>query len=324
MLIVSQADFPIDALCSDDVALAVIIGTEGPAYRSPGATMVVSQTGERTGSLSSGCIERDVGVHSQEALRTGRMRQLRYGRGSPWADIELPCGGGLDILILPRPDRTILKWVAGELSARNSVTLAIDAIKGVLKRNVEPGDLALNILPELRFVVFGKGLEARTFGETADLAGYRVEFFSPDEEALRETSLLAKTHMSAPRWPADLTIDGRSAITLFFHDHDWEPPLLQTALKTSAFYIGAQGSRRAALARKQALFELGVPVEELYRMREPFGLIPSVRDPRTLAVSVLADVLAQAETKFTSKGSSVATRSPPQHSSENRFGSARA
>ncbi|NEH97717.1 XdhC family protein [Rhizobium leguminosarum] len=301
MLVVSQADFPIDALCRDDIALAVIVGTEGPAYRSPGTTMVVVDTGERIGSLSSGCIERDVGIHSQEALRTGLVRQLRYGRGSPWADIVLPCGGGLDILILPRPDRAVLDWAAGELSARNPVTLAIDTNNGVLRRHAAPGDLALKVLPELRFVVFGKGLEARTFAETADRIGYRVELFSPDEEALRETGQLAKRYMSAPRWPEELAIDGQTAITLFFHDHDWEPPLLQSALKTTAFYIGAQGSRRAAAARKQALFELGVPEEELKRMREPFGLIPSVRDPRTLAVSVLADVLAQAETNFKTK-----------------------
>lgn len=83
LLIVSQADFPIKALCGDDLVLAVIIGTEGPAYRSPGTAMVVVDTGERIGNLSSGCVEGDVGIHSQEALRTGRARQLRYGRGSP-------------------------------------------------------------------------------------------------------------------------------------------------------------------------------------------------------------------------------------------------
>ncbi|MEX2693096.1 XdhC family protein [Rhizobium mongolense] len=217
MLVVSQTDFPIDALCRDNTAMAMIVGTEGPSYRSPGATMAVVETGERIGSLSSGCIERDVGIHSREALQTGRVRQLRYGRGSPWTDIELPCGGGLDILILPRPDRSVLNWAAKELLARSSVMLAIDAINGVLKRHADPGDLALTILPELRFVVFGKGLEGRTFAETANLIGYRVEFFSPDQEALR-AGQLANRYMSAPRWPTDLPIDGRTAITLFFHD----------------------------------------------------------------------------------------------------------
>jgi len=81
---------------------------------------------------------------------------------------------------------------------------------------------------------------------------------------------------------------------LFFHDHDWEPPLLADALKTEAFYIGAQGSQRARDARLADLRAMDVPEEQLTRLTGPVGLIPSARDPGTLAVSVLAEVLSKA------------------------------
>ncbi|MFU1478401.1 XdhC family protein [Roseovarius sp. C7] len=80
---------------------------------------------------------------------------------------------------------------------------------------------------------------------------------------------------------------------LFFHDHDWEPPILMASLQSKAFYIGAQGSRRARQLRNLELQMAGATAEELQRIKGPIGLIPSVRDPRSLAVSVLAEVLKE-------------------------------
>jgi xanthine dehydrogenase accessory factor len=97
--------------------------------------------------------------------------------------------------------------------------------------------------------------------------------------------------MLGARFPADLSPDERTAIVLFFHDHEWEPSLLFDALKTNAFYIGAQGSQRARDSRNRKLLELGVSEDDLRRLHGPVGLIPSARDPGTLSVSVLAEVL---------------------------------
>ena len=71
--------------------------------------------------------------------------------------------------------------------------------------------------------------------------------------------------------------------------------MLQAALAGPAFYVGAQGSLRAHQTRCAALRARGVDEAAIARLASPFGLIPSARDPRTLAVSVLADVLARAQ-----------------------------
>ena len=88
--------------------------------------------------------------------------------------------------------------------------------------------------------------------------------------------------------------DPWTAVVLFFHDHDREPPLLAVALQSPAFYVGAQGSLRTHRVRVAALAALGVPEDAIARLRGPIGLIPSARDPRVLAVSVLAEILAMA------------------------------
>ncbi len=262
--------------------------------------MAIFDRHERTGTLSSGCIEADIGLHAMQARDTGAPVMLRYGRGSPFADIELPCGGGLDILLLPRPDRAVLAELAARRRARVAATLEIGLSDGAMRLS-ETGEtgrtddcLRVRFLPDLRFLVFGKGPEAVTFAGLVQSAGYPNMVLSPDAETLADAARAgcATRHLVEQAFPPDLGVDDRTAIVLFFHDHDWEPPLLLGALGTDAFYIGAQGSQRARDARLMALEAMGAAPSDIARMHGPVGLIPSTRDPRTLAVSVLAEVLA--------------------------------
>ncbi|MBC9247604.1 XdhC family protein [Paracoccus sp. 11-3] len=267
------------ALAGGRVALAVITGVEGASYRPVGAVMVVDEQGQSWGSLSSGCIERDVIRHAGQALADGQNRNLRYGSGSPFRDLALPCGGGLDIQIVTNPDMDALTLTRQRLDQRHAAVLKL-------------GPLTLNIQPQPRFLVFGKGPEARCFAALTAAAGYPVHMFSPDPKTLQ--GFENATGLMGPKWPGDVQVDPRTAVALFFHDHDWEPPLLKAALESPAFFIGAQGSLRAHNARCDALATLGVAPPDIGRLASPFGLIPSARDPRTLAASVLAQVLERA------------------------------
>ena len=125
---------PIDALLAapDGAVLAVIAGVEGPSYRPVGAMMAVFSESERAGTLSSGCIESDIALHAMAAAENGAPRLLRYGRGAPFVDIQLPCGGGLDILLLPNPDRALQTKVAQNRRDRAPCSLAIETDTGAM------------------------------------------------------------------------------------------------------------------------------------------------------------------------------------------------
>lgn len=286
-------------LREDDCVLAVITGIEGPSYRPLGATMTIFRDGQRAGTLSSGCIEEDIALHALETLETGKPKNVRYGRGSPFVDIKLPCGGGLEILLLPRPDRAVLGRIAERRDARIPCTLCIDPETGALSF-ADQGETGLfgdvfriRFLPEIRFIVFGKGPEAGTFSALVQSAGYPNILLSPNDETLEFAAAMGSEtrHLAAPAFPADLDVDPYTAIVLFFHDHDWEPPILATALSHSAFYIGAQGSKLSRETRNLALAAIGVDQDAIQRLRGPIGLVPSARDARTLAISVLAEIL---------------------------------
>ena len=57
-------------------------------------------------------------------------------------------------------------------------------------------------------------------------------------------------------------------------------------------FIGAMGSRRTHEVRLRRLREHGVPQPLLDRLVAPLGLIPSTRDPATLALSTLGHIVA--------------------------------
>lgn len=294
------------AEAAGDVALAIITGVEGPSYRPIGAVMAILPEGEghgMIGTLSSGCVESDIAHHARQALAEGKPRTIRYGRGSPFIDIQLPCGGGLEILLLPNPNRALLRQVGQARAARQVCVLGIDPQTGAIalqdsgQTGMDGSRFILRIEPELRFLVFGKGPEAFTFAALVHSVGFPCLLISPDSETLDRAAVTGcpTRQVIRPGWPGDLQVDGWTAILLFFHDHDWEPAILQGALGTPAFYIGSQGSQRAAATRKLVLAELGVSEDQMARLHGPVGLIHSARDARTLAVSVLAEVMDMAK-----------------------------
>jgi xanthine dehydrogenase accessory factor len=184
---------PIDAIAhsTGDAVLAIITGVEGPSYRPVGAAMAVLTDGERAGTLSSGCIESDIALHAAEALETGKPQSIRYGRGSPFMDIQLPCGGGLDILLVPRPDRAVLAEVTRKRAERAPCTLRIGretgrlSLEGDGETGPDGADFLVRYEPPVRFLVFGKGPEACTFAALVNSAGYPNLLLSPDPETLQ-------------------------------------------------------------------------------------------------------------------------------------------
>ncbi|WP_417270801.1 XdhC family protein [Celeribacter sp.] len=282
--------------------LAVIVGVEGPSYRPLGAMMTIYGKNDCVGSLSSGCIEADLALQAQETLREGAPRLVRYGRGSKFIDIQLPCGGGLEIVLLPTPDLAVLKQLDAKVKQRQRCTLDIDiesgamtlGLGGVTRRTAS--GISIDIVPEIRVFAFGKGPEVNTFVALATSAGYPAVVLSPDDETIDLAKNLGcvTQKLTSKTFPDDLAVDDRSAIILFFHDHDWEPEILSASLKTPAFYIGAQGSLKAREARFTAMRGMGVSDKYLERLHGPVGLISSVKDPTTLAISVLAEIVGKA------------------------------
>jgi xanthine dehydrogenase accessory factor len=98
------------------VALATVVATFNSAPRTPGASLIVTPTGEVSGSVSGGCVEGAVYDVATQVLHDGIPQLLRYGFSDADAiEIGLTCGGIVDIFV-QRIDRASAPWV-GELAA---------------------------------------------------------------------------------------------------------------------------------------------------------------------------------------------------------------
>ncbi|OOY33638.1 hypothetical protein BMI88_02575 [Thioclava sp. F36-6] len=283
-------------------AIAVISAIEGPAYRNVGTAMAILPDGRRFGALSSGCIEEDVVEHARAALADGQVRKLRYGAGSPFFDLKLPCGGALEVTVIPAPDRSLLRELAARRARRAEAALGLSASGGLrLMQEDEtpdaPGELRIAFRPEPRFVIFGAGAEAVFFADLVRATGAPHLLLTPEDATFANAEGAGCTVRKLDRSaiPSDVAIDARTAVILLFHDHDWELDILEAALATPAFYIGAQGSVRTQNRRQEGLQARGIDAATRARVHGPIGLIQSARDPRLLAVSVLAEVLEEVQ-----------------------------
>jgi xanthine dehydrogenase accessory factor len=277
-----------------DGTLVTLTGIEGSSSRAIGTQMAVLADGRHVGSFSGGCVERAVIEEAIDALKACTSRTVRFGAGSPYIDLRLPCGGGIDLLFTPTPAAPDIDRVLATLARRKAATL-------------ELGDHVQHYAPALRLLAFGHGEDLLALVRLARAYGLEVEAFAPDTDLHRSEGIAAMTTRN--RLP-DVTGDAWTAVVFLFHDRDWEESLLPQALNLPAFYYGAVGSQRTHRARLDTLRKAGIAADRIDALRGSIGLIPGTRDPATLALSILAELVQDYQA---CAGHSVWTNLPATH-----------
>jgi len=146
--------------------------------------------------------------------------------------------------------------------------------------------------PPLRLVVVGAVHIAQPLARMAALAGYGVTVIDPRSAFATDERFPGVT--LSTDWPDEalprLNPDRRTAIVTLTHDPKIDDPALAAALKSSAFYIGALGSRKTHAARTHRLQKAGFADAEIARIHGPVGLAIGAVSPAEIAVSVLAEI----------------------------------
>lgn len=281
--------------------LVVVCAVQGSSMRNPGAVMAVAQDGRFAGSLSGGCIENAVVAEALDALKSDAARGVRFGEGSPYLDIKLPCGGGLDVHFEPlAPGANLAAACCASLAERRVFSLMrSDGVVRHIEGWNEPacdlaqGKWSFGYWPQARLQIIGHGAGVEALANLARAYGCEARALTPDDRIIEGLSGAGiDAHRLARIDETDaLQSDPWTATIFLFHDHDWETELMARALEMPHFYLGAMGGRRAHAARCEALRARGVSEERLAIIRAPIGLFHSSRDPQTLALSTLAEVI---------------------------------
>lgn len=86
----------------EKLALATIIRIEGSSYRKVGAKMLFWEDGQRFGSISAGCLEDDLAIHSLEVIKKQRCKRVIYDlqdeEDLTWG---VGCNGKIEVFIEP-------------------------------------------------------------------------------------------------------------------------------------------------------------------------------------------------------------------------------
>ncbi|MEH7840297.1 XdhC family protein [Rhizobium leguminosarum] len=272
--------FAIDAHGLGAAALATLIDIRGGAARALGAHMAVAADGRFCGYVSGGCVEAAVASEALLAMAEGRDRTVKFGDGSPFFDIVLPCGGGITVAIHVLKDVGALRHVLDRLERRQAPGLAYSPERQTLEP-IDPlpracwldRDFLTVYRPRTRIVLSGQTIEAQAVARLAEASGYDVIVRGRGEGA------------------ADI-IDPFTAAVLLHHDLDAESAILEAALHSPAFYIGALGSTRTHRRRVERLTAMAFGQDDIRRIKAPIGMFGPTRDATSLALSVLADVAA--------------------------------
>lgn len=276
-------------------ALVVVTAIEGGGVRAPGAMMAVASDGRVAGYISGGCIDADVALQAEVAMKSGETCCLRYGAGSPFVDLPLPCGGAIEVMILPNADEATLRDCRDRLAGRAPVTLYVSPDGHMsLEPSAASGAIPFRYTPKLRLRIAGRGADCLALAHAARASGIETALWLPDGDDVnqaRKIGLETIVPLSTPNALPPATDDAWTAFVLAFHDRDWEDRLLAQALNGPAFHIAAIGSRHTHLRRCEALREAGYTDHQISRIHGPAGLVPSMRDASFMAISILAEVI---------------------------------
>lgn len=278
-------------------ALIVSLNIEGGAARSIGSLAIVDVEGQMNGYLSNGCVDRDIIIQSLEALQNETVKHVRYGAGSQYMDIRLPCGGALEIMIDPAPDLSVLRQAFDALRQRQSAVLTFSQAHGLVAQSagVNPSDKQFTYAPKPRLLLVGRGAIMLTTAKLATQMDFELVIASPDQDDLAILSALEPAliyRMTGPRQAFDVEIDAHSAVLLLFHDHEWEEAVLMSCARQNPFFLGAMGSQKTHALRLAGLQAAGLEEAHRTKIRGPIGLVPSLRNASLIAVSALAEVVA--------------------------------
>jgi len=285
-------------------ALVTLTGVTGSSSRAPGTHMAIGADGTAVGSFSGGCVEAAVIAEALEVLASGEARLVRFGAGSPYIDIRLPCGGGIDLLFTPDPSQEQIASACATLEQRSPLALRLSLAGDLSASPAADGegtpwngaDFEVRHEPVLKLVVLGHGAEPEALLRVAQAYGADATMLSPDLDCVARAEDLGfpAEHLRLIGRSGRLQLDPRAAAIFLFHDHDWETDLLLESLEQAPLFIGAMGSARTHAERLKRLIERGATPDMCARIVGPVGLVPAMRDPAGLAVSIMAQVLAAA------------------------------
>lgn len=283
-------------------ALALVTDTEGSTYRKAGALALVADDGQRTGTLSGGCLEPALealaarviasGVPEAAVFDTRDDDDLLFGSGSG-------CRGRMRVLAWPVPGagQTLLDRLEDAHEARQALAIwvGVDAAKlGGLAfeaTQADPGALPVLMTPVPRLLLLGAGPEAPPLLHLARVMGWLAEVADHRPALLRAERLPGARALHALR-PAQALADLATppdAALVMTHVASADLEALRALATLDVPYVGLLGppARRDEL---MAQLPAAAQAQLQPRLHAPAGMPLGGHGPEAIALAIAADL----------------------------------
>ncbi|GAB3245916.1 XdhC family protein [Chitinimonas naiadis] len=291
-------------LAGHAVWLVSVVETWGSAPRPVGALLAVRDDGAVEGSVSGGCVEDDLVRRVSQGERPTQAGIVNYGVSKEEASrFGLPCGGTLRLLVEPLIrldwlDDLLLRTRRHELVSRTVDLASGEVSLASAQRRDQPGlqgERFVGIFgPQWRMLLIGAGQLSRITAQMAQAVGFAVHVCDPRTEYRVDWDVAGVQFEEG--MPDDVVLamepDAHTAIVALTHDPKLDDMALLEALKSPAFYVGALGSRRNTIKRRERLALFDLSADEIARLHGPVGLYLGSRTPGEIAIAILAEIVA--------------------------------
>ncbi len=287
-----------------NVWLVTVLETWGSAPRPPGALLALRNDGQVVGSVSGGCVEDDLIDRVRHGERVGKPSLVTYGvTKEEAARFGLPCGGTLRLVQEPLGDTAWIDEILARTSRHELVARSVDMTTGTV--TIEPArrgeafafdgqTMRALFGPRWRLLIIGSGQLSRALAPIAQSLDFEVICCDPREEYGLTWDVPGSIFSKS--MPDDLVVelqpDAHTAVVAVTHDPKLDDMALLEALKSSAFYVGALGSRLNTQKRQERLKLFDLSDAEIARLHGPIGLHLGSRTPAEIAVSIAAEIVA--------------------------------
>lgn len=315
----------------EQIALATVVQTWGSSPRAAGAKMALTPSGGMSGSVSGGCVEGATFEEGVAALKNGQARLVHFGVADETAwEVGLACGGSIDVFVQPlntaiyaryrallsaEKPFAVATWVKAapeqlgqmfiveddDIVTKPSST-ATEAARAALANGhsaripLETGELFVEVVwPSPTLVVVGGVHTTIALTTLAKTLGFRTVVVDP-RAAFGSEARFPHVDQLIQEWPDEalkqIGLNRATAVAMLTHDPKLDDPGLFVALQSSAFYVGALGSKTTQEKRRVRLLAEGLTAEQLNRLRGPIGLDLGGRTPEEVALAILAEIVA--------------------------------
>ena len=234
-------------------ALATLVDATGSSYRRPGARMLIAADGERTGSISAGCLEDEVADAARDVIATGAPRRMSFDTRRRFG-----CSGSIEVFV-ERVSNDSLAELALAVAERRPFRL--ESASG-FEQQIEPA---------IRLLIIGTGPDGFALAEQARLIGWEMVVLE-----------------SVTDWEG--AIDTRMAAVVATHNYGRDCAALRHLLPKALRYLGVIGPRRRRDEMLSDALDAGAKMTS--QLFAPAGLHLAAETPAEIALSIVAEIQA--------------------------------